>query len=781
MLKIIDLNSSSECLQEIVELKKGFLNCLTPTVKHGEVIIINNFPAHVVIDYLIVINIENRDRNYLYINHNKSRYYIDNIVLAISKLGEHNVIIDNGKLHDSDAIFDFIEENKIFNNELKNFFNSFNNFNRIYCYSLFHASSLKSNEYFSPQLTFGKITAEKILYSYAIQRINNYEKINRISAFTKDTDEKLDIEKFVNDIINTSNDRFNHGILTKKKLELIAKHKNKSLDEVYDNIGNSITIITGKAGTGKTVFLLRSIYKRLANKRRARFLTFNNLLVKDIKCTLRTYGNFNPSNFSSSTIHQYFYRLVKDMGISLILGETRVNELLEICAIRFDKFEPTYNIIKNRIGFNEKFLLEDIKQRERNESDYAEFKEIANFFVEDVKDFTSWNTIKKDYLDKKRKLLLNFVGAKVFIEDYNKVLETLYFSITESEKFYQDFDIANRYELLSFIYKVDNKENIVTYNDLLKQVKFLRRSANWSCLFIDEGQDCEHYEKQILFELRSPENIVVATGQKEQLIRRSRVTVWNSSNNRLIASNQKRLYNTSYRQKENIIQFVNKLANQYKIDVKLKNDSSSKGLGKIILDLRTEKSLYDIDKIKNLLFYGKLNECSVYESLMILISSKYVEFNSQETFHVDATDHFKKQTKKTNRKLKYENILEKEGISVWSGIAENKSELEVPFQNQTRIISYDSCRGLEAWSVMCLDLDNFIDAKINCDEAEEYLADDLFLKENERREKYALTWLLMVFTRPVDTLYLDLRKRSNPISEKIVEILRTLKGVETLE
>src|SRR5690606_28171569 len=113
------------------------------------------------------------------------------------------------------------------------------------------------------------------------------------------------------------------------------------------------------------------------------------------------------------------------------------------------------------------------------------------------------------------------------------------------------------------------------------------------------------------------------------------------------------------------------------------------------------------------------------------------------------TDHVNKTNKSVNRTLKEVEKFEENSISVWSGVSENKSELQVPFHNQTRVIYYDSCRGLEAWSVMCLDLDGFIEHKRRSDDAEVYLSDDLFLSHDEKKDKYALTWLLMAFTRPV--------------------------------
>ena len=86
-----------------------------------------------------------------------------------------------------------------------------------------------------------------------------------------------------------------------------------------------------------------------------------------------------------------------------------------------------------------------------------------------------------------------------------------------------------------------------------------------------------------------------------------------------------------------------------------------------------------------------------------------------------------------------------------------QDEENEPTQNTYRGIFYESCRGLEAWSVICLDLDTFYQRKKNEEIAASYMSDDLFLTEDERRTKYAATWVLMALTRPLDTLYVHIR------------------------
>lgn len=789
MLDILDINSSDKDMSEILELKASFRDYLEKdvkegTVKHGTVLIINNFPGHELIDYLIIGHIEDKPKNYHRINYRGISYYLDSFVIAVVKFDSIRFTdVDNVNLYDAKASFNYLQDNKEFNNDLRKYLEKYEN---VWSKTIYHYSNRLDIRFFSPEILVNtKITAENLIRAFTLQNIKQFPKQNRITSFKKVVLKELTtskIEEISRNIIENSRGQFEYGIITKKKLNLISSNA-ILLDKLFESIGHSVNIITGKAGTGKTIILLKAIFRLISNGQRARFLTFNNALVKDVKNTLRGYGDFNSQSYSSSTIHSFFFKLSKKLGINLMLSEERVKELMGICEIRFDKFKPTYDTIKNGKRYTEESLLKDIQNREKDESNYPEFREIAKFFVTDVRDFRSWEKIKGDYLEKKIKLLRPKLGSKVFLADYPKVLEALHEAYFDPEKFWLKYDIKNRYDLLSKVYKSDNhfNENKISIEAVKDKVKEIKRSLEWSIIFIDEAQDCEQYEKEILYLSRGFENVVVASGGKEQLIRSSGVRDWSQSWGKKISTNYTKAKRTTYRQKENIVNFVNVLAENYEIEMKLKSHIATKGVGKIILDIRADDgSKFNCTQIDELLKYGKYNGCSAYESLMILVTPNYVVNTSEtKTFKVGVTDHVKEVKLKTGKALKTNDCFNDNEI--WSGVGENKSELEVPFHNQIRILPYDSCRGLEAWTVMCMDLDGFIKMKLMSEDAKSYLEGDLYYNDEERKQKYVLTWLLMAFTRPMDTLYLDLRNSRTSISKKIIQICRSINGVEILE
>lgn len=794
MLEILDLNTPANKLDKINRLKDDFRSTLT-NVKNGIVLIICDFPANEIIDYLVIVNINKESGNYHRTKVWGEYHYVDNIVLAISEFDVGEVDEITGQyLISNEATFDYVEETRKLNKGFKKYFEPYG----FFSHSLLNVQSSNGKQYFySEILANNELTAKRLIKSYAYQEVKRDPKVSRIMAFKKSyqLEDNQKLKAVIKRLIEDSRDRFKIGILTKKKLDLISVKKNKIVDEIEHSIGNNIHIITGKAGTGKTVYLAKVIYRLVQKKEgqkshRARFLTFNHMLIKDIRATLREYGEFNASSFSTQTIHQYFYKLAKDMNIPNILGADRVEELMSVCNKRFDMFKPIYKSFGNKHKFSGSELLREMNIEQSSKANFNEFLEIANYFSR-VNDFRNWEKIKSDYLKEKKRLLQNLVGSKIFLEDYNKVLEVLYLSLTDPVKFYNDYGLKDRIDFLDYVKVADTDEagipREITEEDVLNRVKTVRRSIEWSTIFIDEGQDCELFEKQILFEIRKPENIVVASGGKEQLIRTKALRQWEVSNGQKIFNKVTRLSGSSHRQKGNLIGLVNELANKFVIDLKLKSERVGESKGKVILDLRqnfSDKSSFDNSLLNDLLSEGELQGCSPYESLMILVTPNFTTKEFKKSLEIDATDYIKEVDITINRRLNDICEFDKKGVNVWVGIGENKSELTIPYQKEVRLMHYESCRGLESWSVVCMDLDSFIREKRKSQEAKGFMSQDLFLSDKERKDLYTMTWLLMAFTRPMDTLYLDFRESNRPLcelSKKIISFIKPLPGVQVLK
>src|SRR5690606_5455800 len=74
--------------------------------------------------------------------------------------------------------------------------------------------------------------------------------------------------------------------------------------------------------------------------------------------------------------------------------------------------------------------------------------------------------------------------------------------------------------------------------------------------------------------------------------------------------------------------------------------------------------------------------------------------------------------------------------------SENRSQ-SFPL-DEFRIISYQACRGLEGWTVVCYELDDFLEATLR----------SYITKDYGRAVK---NFLLIIFTRAIDTLVLTFK------------------------
>lgn len=786
MLQIIDINTNNTNLDEVEFLKSDFQKKLEPTVKDGTVIIISDFPAvgnmNGKLDYLILLTLKKNGGNYLRLYQNEKYHYIDNFVLLVKKIDEEKITgADSQFIHSDNSSFDYVESLQVYNKEFEDYFKKFDN---LRCFTIFQTTTKNDFTYSDKKIIINKkIDANYIIWSVVNQYLDKYGAW-RINSFTKEKFEYYHnnvLIDFAKDIVKDTTASSKYSILTKKKLDRIST-STKTVDELYDNVGKSLSIVTGKAGTGKTLILTRIIHKHASNSHHIRFLTFNNLLVFDMKQNLKNFGYFGNNKIAVSTVHHFYYKLCQKLGISIILGEDRVNYLLQICEKRIEKVRPTFESIKSSQEniLNVEFILSDLAKTEKNKTDFDEFREFAKF-MNYFKNPTSFDEIKIAYLKKKRTLIEPSIGQKKFLEDYYKVLELIFLAVTDSRKFYDDLKIKDRYDLLSALYDTDKftNENTIPFENFEYQVNTLKRTSNWSnLLIVDECQDFYVLEKEILYKLRGSENLIVASGGKEQLIRHSTVLNWAISLNKKIPSKTFPLYGGSYRQKQNIISFVNKFSDEYGFNLELKSIGESKGLGKIIIDTRSKTSILREDILIEMKANGEINECSAYESLMILIPSKnYTDKRMTESFSVNEKDYIKKTEVSSNRHTVNLKILSKLNIFGWDGVSEDKGRLKVPHQNESRIIHYESCRGLESWTCACMSLDEYFAFKRTSEEAGNHLADDLFLKEDERRDKYSAIWCLMAFTRPIDTLYIHLANPASEFSKKILQIGRNCEGV----
>ena len=351
----------------------------------------------------------------------------------------------------------------------------------------------------------------------------------------------------------------------------------------------------------------------------------------------------------------------------------------------------------------------------------------------------------------------------------------------EAQDFWRYF---NSIEDSDWNYIIRNKRKKYNNNkeDINKMINRSLGAFKRYIAIIDEGQDFHELERDILLKMSNNKTIVVATGGKEQLIRFDKECQWNISQGKKVPHIQINKRNTSFRMKENIINLCNFIADKFEIDLDLKPEND-KDKGQVLISTKKNderlQSLY-----RQLHDEGKKNGYSPYENILFLLdtqSTHYLKRNSSRITHsIDEYDNIKKNKHKHNM-LMLDNILELSRDNIWmhnisfmkndDDDDDNNSESSFPTPDKYRIIYYESCRGLEAWAVMCFDIDLFYDRKKNEDAAALFCSDDLLMTEDMRRSKYAATQVLMALTRAMDTLYIEIHDINSELGKIIMEYI----------
>lgn len=288
-------------------------------------------------------------------------------------------------------------------------------------------------------------------------------------------------------------------------------------------------------------------------------------------------------------------------------------------------------------------------------------------------------------------------------------------------------------------------EHIINDEDIENKKK-LCPELNWDYVLVDEGQDWDDKEKNVLKKFYTNGHLVVADGI-DQMVRGIIPQNWIVGLNPSEYTKEKS--EICLRQKTLLTKFSNAFAKSIGLK-KWKEKENNKGAkgGEIIID----NTLPD-DQLLNL-----RNECiqagnSEYDLMILVPPSLVINKESKDSFFA------------------YKKHYESLGFDVFDG-TNDYQRMRYASVHQIRVYQYDSCRGLEGWIVVCLDIDDFIqykleDYKNNKRDKEDPNAMDTF---DDRQKEYVRRWLMMAVTRPIDTLVITVK---NPQS-KIANILREI-------
>jgi len=301
-------------------------------------------------------------------------------------------------------------------------------------------------------------------------------------------------------------------------------------------------------------------------------------------------------------------------------------------------------------------------------------------------------------------------------------------------------------EVTSEIFENNNYVDLLA--DLMELIKGTKSEPeirkelgiDFDLIFVDEAQDCDEIERDLIFKIFGITNCVISIGNR-QIVRKKKSEIrWALGTTK----DERQVVNLkiSHRNKKDLTDWHNTFSNYHykQRPWELKENRNLHG-GKLILLKTNEysKALH-IQLDKNLI----KNENSKYD-LMFLTPNKTTNINYSSE------------------------ICEK--LDSWNfnnfnnNLEENKNK-KFPIDAH-RILNYQSCRGLEAWTIVLWNLDVMIqNIKSN------YVKDFPDSVENEITE-HVNNWLLMIFTRAIDTLVMTFNSYESEEYKMILSLTKS--------
>ncbi len=283
---------------------------------------------------------------------------------------------------------------------------------------------------------------------------------------------------------------------------------------------------------------------------------------------------------------------------------------------------------------------------------------------------------------------------------------------------------------------------IENYNALLLELFQLLAAfedgdrPDYDFVLIDEAQDWPETERDIVFKLFGPRRCIVADGI-DQLVRSDRSTDWTAR----LKGTPKQVVHLprSLRLKANIVEFVNAFAEELNVPgwrLQVNNEISG---GRVTILIG---SLPVID--------GDLTDA---------LSA----FDDGANRPIDSLVCVPYTTAASTKTQQIVESLKKLNIGCWDG-TDRKTRASFPMNvEETRMVTYDSCRGLEGWSVVCVSIDQLFDQKVKYFDSSE--VDDLYVTAEQRARRFAAAWVMIPLTRAMDHLVIHIENPDHLLSE----------------
>ena len=346
--------------------------------------------------------------------------------------------------------------------------------------------------------------------------------------------------------------------------------------------------------------------------------------------------------------------------------------------------------------------------------------------------------------------LLGIMGINQGPADRSIVIETVHSFmgrvLGKCEICEEDPNFYNNYERYLEELSEYLREGVVDEADIEEMKRDDPDSFDWDHVMVDEAQDWLGAERHILFSLYGHRRLVVADGF-DQLIRSGSRTDWKYGVPQ--KENQTVPLRKSLRLKGNLCRFANAFAESMGLDWEVEPNSDVYGGRVMILVGRYNNS----PEIHKQIFEQHASQGNQPIDMLLCVPPRLAQSKN--------ADELSPVAKK----------LEEWGWQVWDGVDKQERGKEPETVEQFRIVQYDSCRGLEGWTVVNLGFDEFYEWKVK-DSIKSIEESNLLVSPQQAAHQRAAQWLMIPLTRAIDTLVIQVSSSDHVV----IQALRAAKN-----
>lgn len=267
----------------------------------------------------------------------------------------------------------------------------------------------------------------------------------------------------------------------------------------------------------------------------------------------------------------------------------------------------------------------------------------------------------------------------------------------------------------------------------------------WDIIFVDEGQDWPCNEIDILRAVFEPERIVIADGV-DQYVRAS-LADWGSG----LPKNLKRsrTMRRCLRMKANIAYFVADCAETLGLqNWNLEPNPDANGGRVIIVEGKMAEETTLLDK----LFDEALKLGNYPVDLLACVPPSLVIHGNDESHSIPGR------------------AIQSGGRAVWDATSSDVREYYPTDRDAIRIVQYESCRGLEGWTVINYAFDELFDDKYQQLLASPQDVDEMFETKEDLAATFAAQWTMIPLTRAMDTLVINVSAQDSAIKSMLLDV-----------